>query len=247
MLRTFGVVLATTTLTLAGWAGTLTGAQAQPAPAATPTPGPTYTCPPALPVSGQFLSATTTSITIRYSMILSPPCGYDPPITVVLFASREDATVWRNPVASAVSGPERYGDLTVAGLTPDSEYWFRFSAGDKHDPYVISGPVRTLAVSSAACQATVTIDNRWTGGYAATVSVRNTSQQTLNGWQVTWRWSGDERISALWNGVASTSGADVTVRNASYNGTLTPGGSTTFGMLVWTSAVTGGLTLTCGR
>ncbi|MFJ8688702.1 cellulose binding domain-containing protein [Micromonospora wenchangensis] len=244
MLRTFGVVLATTTLTLAGWAGTLTGAQAQPVLSATPTP--TYACPPALPVSGQFLSATTTSITVRYSMLLSPPCGYDPPMTLVLFASREDATAWRNPVASAVSGPQRYGDITVEGLTPDSEYWFRFSVAEKHDPYVISGPVRTLSAASPACGATVTVDNRWTGGYAATVTVRNTAAETLDGWQVTWRWSGDERVSALWNGVLSTTGADVTVRNASYNGTLAPGATTTFGMLVWTSAP-GALTLACGR
>ncbi|MEV4725735.1 cellulose binding domain-containing protein [Micromonospora humida] len=246
MLRTLGVVLATTTLTLAGWAGTLTGAQAQPALSATPLPTPTYACPPALPVSGQFMSASATSITVRYSMIMTPPCGYNPPMTLVLFASQADATAWLNPVASAVSGPERQGEITVTGLTPDSDYWYRFSAGEKHDPYVINGPVRTLPAGSASCRATITIDNRWTGGFAATVTVRNTAEETLNGWQVGWRWYGDERISALWNGVLSTSGPDVTVRNASWNGTLAPGGSTTFGMLVWTNAP-GPLTLNCGR
>lgn len=142
--------------------------------------------------------------------------------------------------------PGTAGEITVSGLTPDSEYWYRFSAGEKHDPYVIGGPVRTLPAGSASCRATITVDNRWTGGFAATVTVRNTGEQTLDGWQVSWRWYGDERISALWNGVLSTSGADVTVRNASYNGTLAPGASTTFGMLVWADA-SAALTLNCGR
>ncbi|MFI9638787.1 cellulose binding domain-containing protein [Micromonospora sp. NPDC051925] len=246
MLRTLGVALATTTMALAGWAGTVTGNPAPPALSATPTPGPTLTCPPALPISGQFSGATVTSLTITYSMILTPPCGYDPPITVTLFTGREDAAGWQDPVASAVSGPQRQGTVTVGGLTPDTAYWFRFSAGETRDPYVVGGPGRTLSAAPVVCRATATIDSRWSGGFVATVTVRNTAQEPLDGWEVTWRWSGDERIQSIWGGVVSGTGVDVTVRNASWNGTLAPGGVTTFGMLVSASVTPDGLTPTCG-
>jgi cellulase/cellobiase CelA1 len=167
-------------------------------------------------------------------------------MTVTLFTSREDAAQWQNPAASAVSGPERYGTVTIGGLTPATSYWFRFSDSEgRRDPYVIGGPAVTAP--SANCSATAVVDNRWNGGFAATVTIRNTGTQPLDGWRASWRWAGDERIQALWNGVWESTGSDVAVRNASYNATVAPGGSTTFGMLVWGSGVPGNFTPTCGR
>jgi len=227
----FSVLLAGAVLALAGLvaAGPGSAAAAPGTRSAAPTPAPTLTCPPALPISGGVSAATATSLTISYSMLLTPPCGYNPPVTVTLFAAGEDAQQWRDPVAEAVSGPERYGKVTVGGLTPDTMYWFRFSADGRRDPYVI-GSGRTAPLP--ACTATFAIDNRWSGGFIATVTVRNVGTATLDGWRVSWRWPGDQRIVSAWHGVVQVSGADVTVRNAAYNGTLAPGGSTTFGMLV---------------
>ncbi|KAB1934413.1 endoglucanase, partial [Micromonospora sp. ALFpr18c] len=203
-------------------------------------------CPPALPITGSVTGATRTSLTISYSIFFRPPCGYDPPIVVTLFAGREDATKWLNPVAQAVSGPERNGAVTIGGLTPDTEYWYRFSDTEGHrDPYVVGGPARTLAPS--ACRATATIDARWGTGFVATATVHNTGTEPIDSWRVSWRWSGDERVQTVWGGVVETTGPDVTVRNASYNGTVAPGATTTFGLLVSTSVVPDGMTLTCGR
>ncbi|NES15815.1 MULTISPECIES: cellulose binding domain-containing protein [Micromonospora] len=238
MLRTLGAALAAT-LALTGWTGT---AGAQSPAAATPTP--TLACPPALPVSGQVTGATTTSLTVTYWMLLSPPCGYDPPMVVSLFTDRADAEQWRNSAAEAVTGPERSGTVTIGGLLPDTAYWFRFSdTAGVRDPYVIGGPARTLPT----CTATAKIDSGWPGGFIATVTVRNAGTEPVPGWLVSWRWSGDERIQALWGGVAEGSGPDVAVRNASYNGMLAPGGSATFGLLVAASVVPDGITPSCGR
>jgi cellulase/cellobiase CelA1 len=104
-----------------------------------------------------------------------------------------------------------------------------------------------LTAPLPVCSATVVVDRGWSGGFVATVTVRNVGAETLDGWRVTWRWSGDERILAVWKAVAESSGADVTVRNASYNGTLAPDGSTTFGLLVEASASPASITPTCGR
>jgi cellulase/cellobiase CelA1 len=261
MLRTF---LAVTTMALTAWAGTAV-AEATPTPSATstptaaptptpirtptaaptptPVPTPTFACPPALPIGAGVTAVTTTSVTISYSIFFRPPCGYDPPLTVSLFASREDAQQWRAPVASAVSGPERSGAVTVDRLTPDTEYWYRFTAPDgKRDPFIL-GSARTAPLTS--CRATASIDAQWGSGFLVTGTVQNTGSQPLDRWRVSWRWSGDERIETVWGGVLETVGADITVRNATFNGTLAPNGVARFGLLVSTSAVPDGLTLTC--
>ena len=242
----FSVVLAGAALAglVAGGVGGGGPSPAAPSTSAGPSPTPTLVCPPAVPIGGTVSAVTATSVTISYSMLLRPPCGYDPPVTVTLFASLEDAQQGQSPVAEAVSGPERYGTMTVDGLTAGTAYWARFSADGVLVPYVLIS-VRTAPLP--VCAATVTIDNGWNGGFVATVAVRNVGDETLDGWRVSWRWSGDERIPALWNAVQESSGADVTVRNAAYNGRLAPGGSTTFGVLVAAGAPPGGIAVTCGR
>ncbi|MET7668931.1 cellulose binding domain-containing protein [Micromonospora luteifusca] len=164
-------------------------------------------------------------------------------MTIRLFASREDAQLWEAPLAEAVSGPERSGAVTIGRLTPDTEYWYRFSDADgRRDPYAISS-ARTLPLT--ACRATATIDARWGNGFVATVTVRNAGTEPLDRWRASWRWSGDERVQTVWGGVVETAGVDVTVRNAPYNGMLAPGAATTFGLLVASSAVPDGLTMAC--
>ncbi|MEV4118834.1 cellulose binding domain-containing protein [Micromonospora sp. NPDC049645] len=242
MLRMF---LAVTTMALAAWTATTDAAEATPAPTPSATPTPTPTCPPALPITANVSGATTTSLTISYVVFFRPPCGYNPPMTVSLFTSREDAQQWRAAVAEGVSGPELNGAVTIDRLTPDTEYWYRFTdAEGRRDPYVIAS---TRTASLTSCRATATIDARWGSGFVATVTVRNTGALPLDRWRVSWRWSGDERVETSWGGVVETAGADVTVRNAAYNGTLASDGVTTFGLLVSTSAVPEGLTLTCAR
>lgn len=251
MLRMF---LAATTAALAvlGGANAATGATgateatgATPLATTSPGPTPTIACPPALPITANVAGVTATSVTISYSIFFRPPCGYDPPMTVSLFANREDAQQWRSPVAVAVSGPERNGTVTIDRLTPDTEYWYRFTDVEgRRDPYVIAS-ARTAPLAS--CRATATIDARWGSGFVATVTVRNTGSEPLDRWRVSWRWSGDERVQSVWGGVAETVGVDVTVRNAAYNGTLALDGVTTFGLLAATSSVPDGLTVSCAR
>ncbi|MFD0661951.1 cellulose binding domain-containing protein [Thermocatellispora tengchongensis] len=78
------------------------------------------------------------------------------------------------------------------------------------------------------CTATMQTVNSWSGGFQSTVTVR-AGDSAVNGWTVSWTWPGGQTISSLWNGVRSGSGAAVTVRNESYNGSIAANGTTTFG------------------
>ncbi|WP_329181968.1 cellulose binding domain-containing protein [Streptomyces sp. NBC_01477] len=96
--------------------------------------------------------------------------------------------------------------------------------------------------TSTGCTATYTTTNSWSGGYQGEVKV-TAGSTAVNGWTVTWTLAGGQTITQVWNGTLTTSGTTATVKNASYNGTLYPSATTTFGFLANGSPSTP--TLTC--
>lgn len=84
------------------------------------------------------------------------------------------------------------------------------------------------ARAAAGCRVDY-VANQWTGGFTA--SVRLTAGDTaLSGWQVTWTYGGDQRITSAWNAQVAQSGAAVTATNVAWNGNVPAGGSTEFGV-----------------
>ncbi|WP_433445275.1 cellulose binding domain-containing protein [Nonomuraea sp. CA-141351] len=79
--------------------------------------------------------------------------------------------------------------------------------------------------------------NSWQGGFQSTVTVR-AGNSPVNGWTVRWTWPGGQNISSLWNGALTVSGSTVTVGNASYNGSIPAGSTTTFGFTANGAAAT---------
>jgi cellulase/cellobiase CelA1 len=59
--------------------------------------------------------------------------------------------------------------------------------------------------------------------------VTDTGNSPVNGWTLGWTFPGTQQITSLWNGVYTQSGANVTVTNASYDGTIEPGASVSVG------------------
>jgi len=74
------------------------------------------------------------------------------------------------------------------------------------------------------------VTNSWQGGFQGEVTVR-AGNSAINGWTVDWTWPGSQTITQTWGGVRSGSGANVTVRNETWNGSLGANASTTFGFL----------------
>jgi len=73
------------------------------------------------------------------------------------------------------------------------------------------------------------VASQWPGGFGANITITNTGTTTINGWTLGFTFSGGQQVTQGWNGVFAQSGANVTVTNASYNGTLAPGASVTPG------------------
>ena len=78
--------------------------------------------------------------------------------------------------------------------------------------------------------------NEWPGGLTAGITVTNTGTSAIDGWTLAFTFPGDTKVTSAWNATVTQSGAAVTAKNASYNGTIAAGVSVTFGFQgTWSS------------
>jgi cellulase/cellobiase CelA1 len=63
-------------------------------------------------------------------------------------------------------------------------------------------------------------------------NVTNSGTTAVSNWVVRFGWQGSQTIANAWNVTATQSGAAVTASSVSYNGSLAPGASTSWGMVV---------------
>ncbi|MFG1649491.1 cellulose binding domain-containing protein [Micromonospora sp. NPDC049275] len=92
-------------------------------------------------------------------------------------------------------------------------------------------PTSPPPVPGTACSASYQVVGSWQGGFQAEVAVANTGSAATRGWTVSWTLPSGQTINQIWSGSLTTSGSTATVTNVSYNGTLAPGASATFGFL----------------
>ncbi|MFJ9519854.1 glycoside hydrolase family 9 protein [Kitasatospora sp. NPDC101801] len=85
------------------------------------------------------------------------------------------------------------------------------------------------APASAACSVGYRVDSAWSGGFTATVTLKNTGTTPLQGWSLAWSFPGDQRIGNAWNATVVQSGAAVTAKDVGWNGSVAPGATAQFG------------------
>ncbi|WP_184913159.1 glycoside hydrolase family 48 protein [Kitasatospora gansuensis] len=72
--------------------------------------------------------------------------------------------------------------------------------------------------------------NDWGSGFTANVKINNVGTAALNGWTLTYAYTGNQALSGSgWNGDWTQSGKNVTVSSLSWNATIAPGGNATPG------------------
>ncbi|MFI5916455.1 cellulase family glycosylhydrolase [Dactylosporangium sp. NPDC051541] len=80
------------------------------------------------------------------------------------------------------------------------------------------------------CSATYTLTGSWQGGFQSEVKI-TAGASAISGWTASWTFGAGQTISSSWNAAITSSGASVTAKNVSYNGSLAAGASTTFGFV----------------
>jgi endoglucanase len=79
--------------------------------------------------------------------------------------------------------------------------------------------------SGAKCTIGYTISPQNTSAFGAAITINNTGTTALTNWTLTWAFPNGQTVSQLWNGIETQSGANVTVKNEPYNGSIAAGGT----------------------
>jgi lysophospholipase L1-like esterase len=96
-----------------------------------------------------------------------------------------------------------------------------------------------------ACTATYSVVSQWSNGFQGQVTVHNNTTATTSAWTATFGFGNGQQISQAWSATVVQSAATVTAQNLSWNGTLAPSASTTFGFLASLSGANTPPTVTC--
>ena len=149
--------------------------------------------------------------------------------------------VLRAPGASGGSfaqvGTSTSVSFTDSGLTAATTYRYQVRAVDAAGNVSAVSNTVTAATQTGGgtggCSAVATVQTLWAEGYVIEPTrVSNGGTTTLNGWTVTFTLPAGHTFQGGWNATFTLNGQTVTAKNMSYNGTLNPGGSTTFGFQV---------------
>ena len=92
--------------------------------------------------------------------------------------------------------------------------------------WCVGTALSTLALNaSAAC--TYSIESEWSTGFVANITIKNDTGAALNNWNVNWQYT-NNRMTSGWN--ANFSGSNpYAATNMSWNGSIAPGQSISFG------------------
>lgn len=87
-----------------------------------------------------------------------------------------------------------------------------------------------VAGQSASAACVYKVSNEWSNGLTGEIVVTNSGSSAVNGWTIGWQYN-TNRLSGSWNATVSGNNP-YTASNLSWNGTLQPGQSATFGFQV---------------
>jgi hypothetical protein len=129
-----------------------------------------------------------------------------------------------NQIASGVTATS----YSSTGLSASTTYYYKIEAVDAAGTSASSSQASATTQSSgnggSGCTVDYVISPQNSSAFGAAITIKNGST-AITSWTLTWAFANGQTVSQLWNGIESQSGANVTVKNESYNGSIAAGGT----------------------
>lgn len=81
------------------------------------------------------------------------------------------------------------------------------------------------STGASACKVSYVVNSQWNVGFNVSISIQNTGTAPVNGWTLTWAFSGNQQVSQAWNSNLVSAGPAVQLTNAAWNPAIAPGAS----------------------
>ncbi len=180
---------------------------------------------PPVPTGLTATAVSSSQINLSWSAVTPPPyCN----VTYNLYSSRLPTFLpsQATRIATGLVAP----NYSNTGLLASTTYYYIVRAADSVGESGNSNRASAKTQSGTsgfACHVTYADQDDWGTGFTGAVTIKNTGTQQINSWALTWTWSGNQQIYQSWNSNYTQSGANVTLTNASWNGTIGPGDTIT--------------------
>jgi hypothetical protein len=124
-----------------------------------------------------------------------------------------------NQIASGVTATS----YSSTGLSASTTYYYKIEAVDAAGTSAASSQASATTPASSGggsgCTVDYTISPQNNTAFGAAISIKNGST-AITSWTLTWTFANGQTVSSLWNGIETQSGANVTVKNEPYNGSI---------------------------
>lgn len=180
---------------------------------------------PSIPGGLTAKAISAAEIDVKWNAV-TPPQGCSS-VSYNLYSSTQAGFVpsAANRIATGLTGTA----FANTGLQPSTTYYYIVRAADVagESGNSIIASAKTLAASGSICHITYTDQNDWGTGFTGAVSIKNTGNTPINGWNLTWTWAGNQQMTQAWNSTYKQNGQNVTLTNATWNPVINPGDTLT--------------------
>lgn len=129
-------------------------------------------------------------------------------------------------VATALGGSTASPSPTVTATASPSP---TATATATASPTATATATATPTGGTGGCSASYSVPNQWNTGFSGNVVVSCAAGSSLGSWKVSWDFAAGQQLTQAWNATCTQTGTHVSCTNAVWNGTVPPGGSTSFG------------------
>lgn len=114
-----------------------------------------------------------------------------------------------------------------SGFQKMSDRWYPAVAAALGAPT----PPDTNPPPAGACTATYKLAGQWSDGFQGEVTVKNSGTASASSWTATFSFANGQQVTQAWGATVTQNAAAVTAKNVTWNGSLVPGATATFGFL----------------